>query len=72
MRNNGLHRKGELITFFPTNNPVYFIGYNEDDKPIEIYNATEQQSPEIKDNYGTLISISEMQSLAFALQMGRS
>ena len=56
--------------YFATNNAIYSIGDNGDGKPIEIYNATEQQSPEISDNYGTLISIPEMQSVAVALSDG--
>ncbi len=56
--------------YFATNNAIYNIGDNGDGEPIEIYNATEQQSPEISDNYGTLISISEMKSVAVALSDG--
>ncbi len=56
--------------YFATNNAIYSIGDNGDGEPIEIYNATEQQSPEISDNYGTLISIPEMQSVAVALSDG--
>ncbi len=56
--------------YFATNTAIYSIGDNGDGEPIEIYNATEQQSPEISDNYGTLISIPEMQSVAVTLSDG--
>ena len=56
--------------YFATNSAIYSIGDNEDGEPIEIYNATDQQSPKISDNYGTLISIPEMQSVAVALSDG--
>lgn len=56
--------------YFATKNAIYSIEDNGNSKPIEIYNATEHQSPEISDNYGTLISIPEMQSIAVALSDG--
>ena len=56
--------------FFTTNNAIYSIENNGDGEPIEVYNAIDQQSPEISDNYGTLISIPETQSVAVALSDG--
>ncbi len=56
--------------FFTTDNTIYSIKDNDSKEPIEVYKVTDSQSPEINDNYGTLISLPETQSVAVALSDG--
>ena len=56
--------------FFAACNAIYSIKDNDKNEPIEVYNANDNQSAEISDNYGTMISIPETLSLAVALADG--
>ena len=56
--------------FFATHNAIYSINDNGENEPIEVFKVTDNQSHEISDNYGTLISLPESQSVAVALSDG--
>lgn len=56
--------------FIAVSNAIYSIKENDNNEPIEVYNANDNQSAEISDNYGTMITIPGTQSVAVALSNG--
>lgn len=56
--------------FIAVSKAIYSIKENDNSEPIEVYKADDNQSAEISDNYGTMISIPETQSVAVALADG--